>query len=98
MPGQTPERVKRARRAAVMKLQQGISLAKNRALIGRELDVLVEATPAPDIAVGRSYRDAPEVDGSVRVLGTAHPGEIVRIRVTAAEPYDLTGVPVEPHG
>jgi ribosomal protein S12 methylthiotransferase len=98
MPDQVPERVKRARRAAVMKLQQSISLAKNRTLIGRELDVLVEATPAPDIAVGRSYRDAPEVDGSVRVLGAAQPGEVVRVRVTTAEPYDLTGVPVGPRG
>jgi ribosomal protein S12 methylthiotransferase len=96
MPGQIPERIKRARRAAVMKLQQGISLEKNQAFIGRELDVLVEATSAPDLAAGRSYRDAPEVDGSVRVLGAAQPGEVVRVRVTAAEPYDLTGVPVGP--
>jgi ribosomal protein S12 methylthiotransferase len=93
MPGRLPERVKRTRRAAVMQLQQGISLEKNRALVGRELAVLVEAAPAPDLAIGRSYRDAPEVDGGVRVLGPAPVGAIVRVRITDAEPYDLVGVP-----
>jgi len=96
MADQVPERVKRARRAEVMKLQQRISLEKNRAFVGRELDVLVEAPSGADGAVGRSYRDAPEVDGSVLVRGAAHPGEIVRVRVTDAQPYDLTGVPIPP--
>jgi ribosomal protein S12 methylthiotransferase len=93
LPGQRAERVKRTRRAAVMKLQQAISLEKNRAFVGRELEVLVEAAPAPDLAIGRSYRDAPEVDGSVRVLGPAPVGEVVRVRITDAEPYDLVGLP-----
>ena len=94
LPGQLPERIKRARRAAVMKLQQAISLEKNRALIGRALDVIVEAAPSADLAIGRSYRDAPEVDGSVRIVGSAPVGEIVRVQIVAAEPYDLIGVPV----
>ena len=95
MPGQIPERVKRARRAAVMELQQQIALEKNQALIGAELDVLVEgtATEGHRYAIGRSYRDAPEVDGTVHVHGTAQPGEIVRVRVVDAQPYDLIGVP-----
>jgi ribosomal protein S12 methylthiotransferase len=93
LPGQRAERVKRTRRAAVMKIQQAISLEKNRAFVGRELEVLVEAAPAPDLAIGRSYRDAPEVDGSVRVLGPAPVGEVVRVRITDAEPYDLVGLP-----
>jgi ribosomal protein S12 methylthiotransferase len=94
MAGQVPERVKRARRAEVMKLQQGISLAKNRALVGSELEVLVETVGPDGVAVGRSHRDAPEVDGSVYMHGEARPGEIVRVRITDAEPYDLRGVRV----
>jgi len=93
MPGQIPERVKRARRAAAMEVQQGISLAKNRRLIGSELNVLVESNADRGIAVGRSYRDAPEVDGAVHIDGAAQPGEIVRVRITDARPYDLVGVP-----
>ena len=95
MPGQIPERVKRARRAAVMELQQQIALEKNQALVGAELDVLVEATATEGRrhAIGRSYRDAPEVDGAVHVRGPAQPGEIVRVRVIDAQHYDLIGVP-----
>lgn len=90
MASQIPERVKRARRAAVMELQQGISLANNNALVGRELDVLVEASAASG-AQGRSYRDAPEVDGTVQISGAASPGDLVRVRITEARPYDLIG-------
>jgi ribosomal protein S12 methylthiotransferase len=76
-----------------MKLQQGISLANHQALVGSELDVLVERVTGTT-AVGRSYRDAPEVDGSVVMDGVAAaPGDIVRARITGAQPYDLIGVP-----
>ena len=92
MPGQIPERVKRQRRATVMKLQQGISLARHETLIGSELEVLVERTDQTT-ALGRSYRDAPEVDGSVAIEGvSAGPGDIIKTRITQARPYDLTGV------
>jgi ribosomal protein S12 methylthiotransferase len=94
MDGQLSERVKRTRRAAAMKLQQGITFAKNRALVGSELDVLVESAGADETATGRSYRDAPEVDGAMHVRGVAQPGDIIRVRVTEAQPYDLFGVPV----
>jgi ribosomal protein S12 methylthiotransferase len=94
MDGQLSERLKRTRRAAVMKLQQGISLARNRALVGAELDVLIESTDGNGTATGRSHRDAPEVDGAVHVRGAAQPGDIIRARVTEAQPYDLFGIPV----
>ncbi|MGD9895329.1 MAG: 30S ribosomal protein S12 methylthiotransferase RimO, partial [Dehalococcoidia bacterium] len=94
MDGQLSERVKRTRRAAVMKQQQGITFAKNRALVGTELDVLIESTDANGTATGRSHRDAPEVDGAVHVRGAAQPGDVIRARVTEAQPYDLFGVPV----
>jgi ribosomal protein S12 methylthiotransferase len=99
-PGQVPERVKRARRRRVMERQQRIALAQRQALVGRECTVLVEgATTARDrrmggigpLVSGRSYRDAPEVDGLVIARGHAVPGDFVRVRVTQATPYDLVG-------
>lgn len=103
MAAQIPERVKHERRAAVLELQQGISLAKHQALVGSELTVLIEQAgdggrrgktkAAAPVSVGRSYRDAPEVDGTVIVQGTAAVGEFVRVRVTEALPYDLAAVP-----
>jgi ribosomal protein S12 methylthiotransferase len=91
LPGEPPAAVKEARRARLMELQQGISLEKNRAFVGRRLDVLVEGAQK-GLTVGRSYRDAPEVDGVVLVEGEAAPGEMIPVRVTGALPYDLTGV------
>jgi ribosomal protein S12 methylthiotransferase len=92
-----PSRVKRARKEALMERQQQISLACNRKWIGRELDVLVEgASPLdPTTVYGRSFRDAPEVDGRVYVRRcAAMPGAFVRARVAEARPYDLVADPV----
>ncbi|WP_343075955.1 30S ribosomal protein S12 methylthiotransferase RimO [Armatimonas rosea] len=84
-----PERIARQRRRALMALQQPLSLAANQALVGRELAVLVEGIDG-DVRIARSWRDAPEIDGTVRVVGTsAQPGDWVRVRITQAEPYDL---------
>ncbi|WP_395142021.1 MiaB/RimO family radical SAM methylthiotransferase, partial [Armatimonas sp.] len=84
-----PERIARQRRRALMALQQPISLAANQALVGRELDVLVEGHEG-EALVARSWRDAPEIDGTVRVMGAkAELGSWLRVRITAAEPYDL---------
>jgi ribosomal protein S12 methylthiotransferase len=94
MNGQVSEKVKRTRRAAVMRLQQGIAFAKNRTLVGTEIDVLVESTEVNGTSTGRSHRDAPEVDGAVHVHGVAQLGDIIRVRVTEAQPYDLFGIPV----
>lgn len=78
-----------ARADALMKLQQGISLARNRCLVGRRMEVLVEGT-TDDGLWGRSYRDAPEIDGIVRVKdGKATPGEFVEVTITGASEYDL---------
>ncbi len=101
LPGHLPEAVKQARRGALMELQQRISLARNQALVGRTLDVLVEGYgDAEDedgqptgqvVSVGRSYRDAPEVDGLVFIEGELSVGEIAPVRVTGAMVYDLMG-------
>lgn len=88
-----PAEVKEERYARLMELQQGISLQVNQSFVGKTLDVLVEGRDKK-IAIGRSYRDAPEIDGLVLVEGDARIGDIVPVKVTGAMAYDLTGVPV----
>jgi ribosomal protein S12 methylthiotransferase len=85
--------VKEARRERLMALQQPISLAKNQAMIGRTVDVLTEGR-GEGLTVGRSYRDAPEIDGLVLVQGELPVGHIQPVRVTAALEYDLIGEPL----
>lgn len=88
MEGQVSFREKRERYDALMTQQQQISLEVNEAWIGREIDVLVEDVQQ-GWRIGRSHRDAPEIDGMVFLKGNASVGEIVRAKVTDAEPYDL---------
>lgn len=88
LPDQVPFRVKRQRYDRLMQIQQGISRAVNRDWIGKELSVLIEDTKDGWL-IGRSTRDAPEIDGLVFVRGDAKPGDIVLATVTDAEPYDL---------
>ena len=85
-----PEEVKQERRDRLMALQQRISLAKNQAQIGRVLPVLVEGN-GDGLSLGRSYRDAPEIDGMVIIDGEVPPGEIVPVRISGAMAYDLSG-------
>jgi ribosomal protein S12 methylthiotransferase len=102
-PNHVPDEVKQARYEALMELQQGISLRKNQALVGRTLDILVEGHGQPEdeggepmdgsLSLGRSYRDAPEIDGYVIVEGELPIGEIVPVRVTGATTYDLIATP-----
>lgn len=94
MPDQVPFRVKRARFDALMRAQQPISLRRNRAWVGKTMRVLIEGyTDDRQLAVGRSHRDAPEVDGLVYVRAcTATPGEFVSVRIERADVYDVYGV------
>jgi ribosomal protein S12 methylthiotransferase len=100
---QVPERTKRLRRARVMRLQEQVSAEKTRALLGKELTVLVDEQEllrapehdAPEIFVARSYRDAPEVDGLVICSGSAQPGDMPRVRVTEALAHDLVAEVIE---
>ncbi len=87
-----PAEVKQKRYERLMELQQGISLQVNQSYVGKTLDVLVEGRDK-GIAIGRSYRDAPEIDGMVFIEGDAQIGEIVPVKITGAMAYDLTGVP-----
>jgi ribosomal protein S12 methylthiotransferase len=111
-----PPEVKQERWERLMALQQGISLEKNQAFVGRTLQVLVEGqgdlqdadaveaiheSPEPEnrpsagaISIGRSYRDAPEIDGLVIVEGELPLGALVPVRISGAMPYDLSAVPL----
>jgi ribosomal protein S12 methylthiotransferase len=84
-----PPEVKQERYERLMTLQQGISLERNQALVGRTLQVLVEGT-GDGISLGRSYRDAPEIDGMVILEGEIPTGEMVPARITGAMTYDLS--------
>ena len=86
--------VKQARFERLMELQQGISMQINQSYVGKTLDVLVEGRDK-GIAIGRSYRDAPEIDGMVFIEGDAKIGEIVPVKITGAMAYDLTGIPAQ---
>jgi len=92
-----PRAVKTERKERLMLTQQGISLQKNQALIGKTLDVLIEGQGIVEgssemISLGRSYRDAPEIDGMVIVEGDLPDGEISPVMITGAMTYDLTGI------
>ena len=96
-----PAEVAAERYGRLMRLAQEIALARNRELVGGELDVLVESAEpgvrddgAPFV-VGRSARDAPEVDGLAFVRGEFAAGSLVRARVDTALPYDLVCTPLE---
>ena len=87
-----PPEVKQERYERLMELQQNISLQVNQSYVGKTLDVLVEGY-GDGLSIGRSYRDAPEIDGMVLVEGKAKVGEIVPVKITGAMTYDLAGVP-----
>jgi ribosomal protein S12 methylthiotransferase len=89
---QVPHKTKKKRYARLMKTQQGISLAVNRSWIGRPIKVLIEGDAGGGWSVGRSHRDAPEIDGVVFVEGSHKPGELVTTRVVDAAEYDLYAV------
>jgi ribosomal protein S12 methylthiotransferase len=89
-----PAEVRQERQDRLMELQQGISLARNQALVGQTLDVLLEGV-GDGLSVGRSYRDAPEIDGLVLIHQELDPGGFVRVRVTEALEYDLVGEPIQ---
>ncbi|HMP50121.1 MAG TPA: 30S ribosomal protein S12 methylthiotransferase RimO [Candidatus Melainabacteria bacterium] len=99
MPGQISQKEKNRRRAEVMKLQHGISSELNQAMVGKEIDVLIESyDEKKGISIGRSQWDAPDIDNLVYVEDAddslVDMGEIVRVRIDEARPYDLYGTAV----
>jgi ribosomal protein S12 methylthiotransferase len=95
MPSQVPAEVAEARRDLLMRKQQQISLAKNQRFVGQTLSALIEGHDAQQgISVGRTYRDAPEVDGLVLIEETLPVGQMLPVRINSALAYDLIGAPV----
>ncbi len=93
-PDQIPEEVKEERRAEVMELQQEIAFEHCENMVGKVLDVMIEGKVADEPAyVGRTYMDAPNVDGLIFVNADEMlmSGDFVRVKVTGANEYDLIG-------
>ena len=100
---QVPEEIKQERRDKIMKLQQKISLEKNQEFIGKQLDMLVECIEhdavgayhgTPKRVAGRSFRDAPEIDGQLYIdldknETAPTPGEFIKVKVIGCDEYDL---------
>ncbi|WP_404809861.1 30S ribosomal protein S12 methylthiotransferase RimO [Lactonifactor longoviformis] len=94
MDGQIPEEVKEERKAELMELQQEISLDKGDSRIGMELEVMIEGKVADENAyVGRTYADAPGIDGYIFVNTETElmSGDFALVHVTGALEYDLIG-------
>ncbi|MGB7096100.1 MAG: 30S ribosomal protein S12 methylthiotransferase RimO [Anaerolineales bacterium] len=87
-----PSEVKQERWERLMASQQSISLEKNQALVGKTLDVLIEGQ-GDGLSMGRTYRDAPEIDGLAILEGEHASGQIIPVRITDAMAYDLHGIP-----
>ena len=88
--GHVPAELAEERRALFMQTQADISRARLKRFVGKELQVLVDSV-AEGAAVARSYADAPEIDGVVRIAkaGTLKAGQFAKVRVTGADHYDL---------
>lgn len=86
-----PAEVKQRRYEQLMEMQAAISLEKNQAFVGQTMDVLVEGQ-GDGITLGRTYRDAPEIDGMVIVEAQLPVGKIVPVHITGAMTYDLSGM------
>jgi ribosomal protein S12 methylthiotransferase len=93
-PQQIPMRIRNERLKKLMLSQQSISKEINSFHIGKEIEVLIDEIQSgkPKIAIGRTKGDAPEIDGKVIIRGDrAQVGKFIKVKVTEASEYDLTG-------
>ena len=93
LKGQVSSKVKKSRKNKIMKLQKEISKELNKKCVGKTFECIVEAVTDDEVAVLRSYKDAPEIDGLVyaKYDDTPVPGELVRVRISGFDDYDLFG-------
>ena len=102
LPGAVPDALREERRARFMAVAEEVSVARLARRVGDVMQVLVDSAPALGRrgGVGRSYADAPEIDGTVRLLPPSKAsiqlrvGEFVKARIVAAEGHDLVGKPI----
>ncbi len=92
---QVPESIKQERKNIIMEIQQKISKELNSKFIGEKISCIVEAITDDGVIVGRTYRDAPEIDGEIYIRADKEvvlPGDIVDVVVIDADEYDMQGV------
>ena len=102
LPGMLPIELREERRARVMAMAEAVSIRKLAGRVGATMQVLVDSAPGLGRkgGVGRSYADAPEIDGRVRLLApekaskTLKAGAFTRARIVAVDGHDLVGVPI----
>jgi ribosomal protein S12 methylthiotransferase len=102
LAGALPNEVREARRAAFMAVAEQVSIEKLRARVGAQMQVLIDHAPAlgRQGGVGRSYADAPEIDGTVRLLPPQKASKVLRVgeftqaRIVAVEGHDLIAQPI----
>jgi len=92
LPDPIPEEIQEERFHRFMELQQKISARRLAAKVGRQLDVIVDEVDEEG-AIGRSFADAPEIDGVVYLNGetSLKPGDIVKVTIDNSDEYDLWG-------
>lgn len=95
MHGQVPDAIKQKRLEKLLVLQENISIERQRDFLGKTLDVLIDRVETEyGFAEGRSFREAPEVDGLIEVRGVLDKikqGDVVSVRMTEAMPHDMVG-------
>ncbi len=95
MGEQVPDELKHERRDRFMQQQQRIAAKQAKRFVGRTLPMLVEGIGEDEdgnpVVAGRTYREAPEVDGLVFATGSAEPGSRVRVKIESSAEYDLFG-------
>ena len=95
MPDQVPQELKEERRDVLMQIQQKIAFAASKAMVGKTVPVVIEGrlTEEDHMYVGRTYKDAPDVDGLIFVHADDElmTGMMIEAKVTGASGYDLTG-------
>jgi len=102
LPGALPIEVREARQAAFMAVAEQVSIDKLRSRVGAQMQVLIDSAPALGRrgGVGRTYADAPEIDGTVRLLPPQKAskvlkvGEFTQAKIIAVEGHDLIGQPI----
>ena len=102
LPDALPTELREERRARFMAVAEEVSIARLQRRVGATMQVLIDRAPALGRkgGVGRSYADAPEIDGTVRLLPpekaskTLKVGEFTRARIVATEGHDLVGQPI----
>lgn len=101
MRGQIPKKIKEFRKDKIMKLQQAVCEEKSAQCVGRTLEIIIDGKlPEENVYCGRTYRDAPEIDGMVFVSADEDllSGDFIKASITSSNEYDLIGRIVDESG